>query len=220
MQLIRIKYIEELKKGDRVAISSNFGGIETTIGSNINLTTGIVANNERSSVLIKTDSNDLILTNIIIKMQSVYLIKNNINEFNKNEIKLERKLRKAEKLNRRYKAILTKRFNVSEEELKNNFKSSNKSNNEFYTYRKDQAEMPCIKGGNFKNLSAKLCFKRNSKKHILCEITVYKGAYDNSEILFKSKGLAICHKDDEYDQEIGELIASTKALKEAICKLY
>ena len=156
-------------------------------------------------------------------MQAVYSISEFLSIGSKsiqNEIKLERKLRKAEKLNKRYEAILTKKFYVTEEQLKNNFSKNKKTNSRFYTYKTQFGELPFIKNGEFVTLSSRFVFKKNSKNHIICEISVFKGHVIDNEILVKDQGIAICHKDDEFSEEIGELIASAKAIKNVTCKLY
>lgn len=223
MQLIRIYNISELKIGNKVAIASSDKDLENLIGNNINLTTGRVVEILPTSVLVRTNEKNIRISNITMKMQSTYLVVDFLSQADKaiyKEIKLERKLRKAEKLNRRYEAILTKKFHVTEEQLKNNFSKNKNTSSRFYTYKTQFGELPFIKDGEFMTLSSRFVFKKNSKNHIVCEISVFKGHVINNEILVKDQGIAICHKDDEFNEEIGELIASAKAIKNVTCKLY
>ena len=223
MQLIRIHNISDLKLGDKIAIANSDKNFKDLIGNSVNLTTGEVIDCTNTSVLVSTKERNLIITNITLQMQAVYSISEFLSIGSKsiqNEIKLERKLRKAEKLNKRYEAILTKKFYVTEEQLKNNFSKNKKTNSRFYTYKTQFGELPFIKNGEFVTLSSRFVFKKNSKNHIICEISVFKGHVIDNEILVKDQGIAICHKDDEFSEEIGELIASAKAIKNVTCKLY
>ena len=221
MQLIRIFNVEELKIGDKIAIASSDKSLIDSIGSNINLVTGKVVEKNFASVLVLTDSTRMMISNILLKVQAAYLMIDETkikNCFNSNEINLERKLRKAEKLNRRYEAILTKKFNVTKEELKTNFKEKRKTNkNDFKEYKVMHRDIPYIFNNEYVTLPVEIRFKRNSKNHIMCEYTINSNVYC---LYLRTQGIAICHKDDEFNQEIGELIATTKAMKEATCRLY
>lgn len=218
MQFIRIFNVSELKIGDKIAIANSDKYLKELIGGNINLTTGEVTNKTQNSVLVTTDERNLIVTNITTKIQAVYLMVDFLSMNDKsvhNEITLERKLRKSEKLNRRYKAILNKKFNITDEDLDLNFKQKTKTKNRYSQYKIDYKDIPYIENGEIKTLHARLVFKENTKRHIMCEITVVK----NDEKLI-SKGIAVCHRDDVFNKTVGEIIASTKALNDLTCKLY
>lgn len=223
MNLLKITDIKQLEVGQHIAITSHHQGI---IGPNpnVNLTIGMVIETDGYSALILSGNNKLLLTNITTKLQAVYVIDklmlNNTKESMENEISLERKLRKAEKLNRRYKAILTQRFNVTEEELKTNFKKAKKTSNGkgFENYKVNVGSIPCVINGQVKNLTSAIRYKRNKKNHIMCEITVYNN--DKSDVICVAQGIAICHEDDTFDQHIGEIIASNKAMKKITSILY
>lgn len=220
MQFTRIYNISDLKIGNKIAIANSDKDLDKLVGSNINLTTGIVVNSTDCSVLVTTDQRNLIITNITMKMQAVYLVTNAKSLDNAtvyDGIELERKLRKSEKLNKRYKAILNKKFNVTDEELALNFKKK-QAHNKYYKYKTEYREIPYIRPDRVdkvEKLHAKLVFKENSNKNIMCEITVLKG----NEIV-TVKGIAVCHKDDIFNRTIGEVIASTKAINNLTCELY
>lgn len=224
MHFKRIYNIESLKVGDKVAVISGNDNIEDLIGHNINLSTGIITEKSPTSVLVETRGTNLVISDILLRVQTIYLI---IEE--KIDIKpklslvnLERKLRKAEREKRRYKAILKQKFNVTEEDLKTNFKMKSTEkvkaqSSAYFTYKCLDMELPYFLDGKLINIPAICSFRKTcGKSDILCTITAY---YNNQKVAI-GEGKATCHPEDEYNEEVGELISSTKALNNITQKLY
>lgn len=225
MNFTRIYNVTELKVGDKVAIISGDESLNELLGSNINMTTGTITEKNHMSVLVKTDTTSLVVSNILLKIQSLYLITDPIKEMTMaakpGYANLNRRLRKAEKLNKRYEAIFKQRFDITKEELNTNLKKQKPSKvaqtDKYFTYKCLDMELPYILNGKLINIPAICSFRKTyGKSNILCTITAY---YNNQKVAI-GEGKAICHPEDEYNEEVGELISSTKALNDITNKLY
>lgn len=223
MQFKRIYSLAGLKKGDKIALCSASDGIENSIGSNMNLTTGMVVEINQTAAAVKTEGKrEIILTDFLIRMQSVYLIINkDLNRPSLSLVNLERKLRKSEKLNKRYEAILAQKFNISKEDLNNNLKKATnkpKKRKNYYTYKSLDMELPYLLDGKLITMSAVCDFKRafDDDNEIKCYISAY---YDGRRVAI-GEGKAKCHPDDNFNREVGELISSTKALNDIAQQIY
>lgn len=239
MNLTKIESIDQIKMTDKIAIT-NYSLEETSV-SNMNLLIGYVdrivrSNNEVVSVDITTMNtvgNKVVLTDSALKFKSVYTItkdkeqKNNdtiIKSNNERLIKsnniLIKKLEKSEKLNRKYRAMLIKKFGATKEQIDSNF-AVKKKKKEFIEYKVIHDKIPCFINGEQSFLYGEFIFSSNNDKKIKCKLKVFS----NSDImpkrlLFSVTSIASCNKDDIFNLDTGEYIASSKAITQAIIKAH
>lgn len=240
MNLTRIKSIDQIKMTDKIAIT-NYALEETSV-SNMNLLIGHVENIVRDSnnkvisiniATINTIGNKIVLTNSALKLKSVYVITENketkstdtvdtiIKSHNDRLIKsnntLIKKLEKAEKLNRKYRAMLKKRFGATDEQIDSNFtvKNTNKRK-EFIEYKVINDRIPCFINGQRSSLLGKFTFSSNNKSKIKCKIEIIK----DNEVSFSVSSIATCNKEDIFNIATGEFIASSKAMAKVVIKAH
>lgn len=230
MKFIRIKDVKDLKQGDSIAISNSelereectsllFGEASCVETDSKGKTIGV--NMYIKDAFIK---DGIKITNNTIKIQNVYKVakENEKEEVTSNaEVVLLRALRKAEKLNKRLETILAKRFGVTKETLDMNFKTARKSSiNKFITYKAIEDNMPCVdKTGKLRTLYTTAKFSSDGKNSIKCELTIHKSKL-LKEYILTTEAVAICHQEDTFSKEAGELIAYNKAYAKAICNLH
>ena len=238
MNFAKITNINQLKIGDKVAITNaeNFGNINMP---NVNLIIGAVrfihANNNEN-ILIEIMTTDtiinkkIVLTKSCLDFISVYKITDNVEKISiehdamlRENNKLEKELKKAKKLNKKYRAMLVKRFGATEEQIDNNFNNKSKEKiSNFSLYRALSDEIPYMVNGEIEKLSATVRFSANNKNHIKCELSIYGNMYRSrsEKPILVTEAIAICHKEDNFNKETGEFIAYNKAFAKAICQLH
>lgn len=237
MNFTKIQNLNQLKVGDKVAVTNteNLGDLDVP---NVNLLIGWVShvmstNGKNTSVEITTNttqSKKVILTEANAIFKSTYKItyeterlQDQCNLAHKSHHQVEKELKKANKLNRKYRAMLIQRFGATEEQIDRNFDNlpkSKKSN--FIAYKTLSDDIPCIIDGKIKQLSATVRFSSNSENHIKCELIVPNKRHkstDETPILV-AEAVAICHEEDVFNTRTGEFIAYNKAFAKAICKLH
>lgn len=239
MNFTKIESINQLKMADKVAIA-NYSLEEASVSSNMNLLIGNVcsivrdSNNEVISVDITTMNaayREIKLTDTALKLKSVYVITENKEQTNnetvvkknnerlvKSNIEYNKKLRKAEKLNKKYRAMLVKRFGASEEEIDRNFNNKQKKKDKFITYREQKDTIPMFDKDKIVYCNCKFIFSRNKKNHIRCTIEVYNNL--NTYCICEASSIAKCHEEDTFNLKIGEYISSTKAIAKITCMMY
>lgn len=238
MNFTKIESINQLKMRDKVAIA-NYNLEEASV-SNMNLLIGNVCsivrdiNNEIISVDITTTNTagvEIKLTDSALKIKSVYVITENKEEkysdlvakstrekLIESNVILSKKLRKAEKLNKKYRAMLVKRFGASEEEIDRNFNNEQKKKDRFVKYREQEDTVPVFEGDKIIQHRCKFIFGKNKKNHIKCKIEIY----DKLGIccICEASSVAKCHEEDIFNRQIGEYISSTKAIAKITCMMY
>lgn len=226
MNFIKVKKVEELKTGDNIAIATY--PLESGVQGSISIVMGKVIDmlyeNEKFGASI--EFNDLIirkmvLTNQLLEMQIVYKINKTpitnkgFIDVQRERIKLERKLEKVKKTNKKYRAMLIKRFGATDEEIDRNFKNvpKQKKSNELVKYKTVSTEVPYIYNGVSGRHKATVAFSSNSTNIIKCVITIYDRPITASAI-------AKCDKHDTFDKKVGEMISYNKAMAKIISTLH
>lgn len=235
MNLTKIKNISELNINDKVAIThcDKLGDINEP---NVNLLIGKVyrivknTNNEILSVEIATTNpireTQVMLTDMVLMQKSVYLIteyktdtiiKSHNDRLIKSNNTLIKKLEKAEKLNRKYRAMLKKRFGATDEQIDSNFTVKNiNKRKEFIEYKVINDRIPCFINGQRSSLLGKFTFSSNNKSKIKCKIEIIK----DNEVSFSVSSIATCNKEDIFNIATGEFIASSKAMAKVVIKAH
>ena len=235
MKFIRIKKIKDIKQGDSVVISN--GELEKKECTSLLFGKALYAETDLKGEIVSVNisiadtliSDNISLTNNTLKIQNVYKVIledekiENIDTktLTNKEVELSRKLRKSQKLNNRLQTILDKRFGITKEMLDLNFKKKkNKKSNNFVPYKTMEDAMPRVDiTGRVKNLYTTITFSSNGKDSIKCELTIYKSKV-LKDVLLVVDALSICHKEDNFNKEAGELIAYNKAYAKAICEIH
>lgn len=226
MNFKEVTNISQLYSGNKVAISTN--SLNTEEKGNVSLVFGkveyMITNSKSQITAASVSFNDELLKNMVItddvlKLQKVYKVSED--EMTFFDLKSRRRLSKAEKLNKKYRAMLVKRFGATEEEIDRNFDNKPKQKTfNFATYKTLTDKIPYVnEDGLIKDAHAIVKFSANNKNEIKCELSVYENQYkDNS--MFTVEAIAKCHEEDNFSLKAGEVISYNKAFTKAVCKLH
>ena len=226
MKFTNVENIKYLKKGDTVALANKVLEKQTSSNLIFGVVKEIKENTKTSTtsavIMLNGSDEEVLVDNKVLKLTIFYKVDIN-DDLSPNYIALTRRLRKAEKLVRRYKATMLKRFNISEEELDRNFdkapKVKSKKEDDFVVYKTVSDEIPYIREDKTGLLHANVKFSANNKGAIKCEIAAHTSKY-SSVTICKSTAIALCHEEDTFNKATGELVAYNKAYADMICKLH
>lgn len=226
MNFKEITNIGQLYQGNKVAITTN--SLDTEEKGNVSIIFGkvsyMITNSKAQITGASISFNDELLKNMIVtddvlKLQKIYKVsEKNMAYF---DIKSKRKLAKAEKMNKKYRAMLVKRFGVTEEEIDRNFDNKPKQKVfNFATYKTLTDKIPYVnEDGLIKDAHAIVKFSANNKNEIKCELSVYENQYKDN-FMFTVEAIAKCHEEDNFSLKAGEVISYNKAFAKAVCKLH